>query len=139
MRRSITCLPSDRGSLSLHIWSSLRRELIVEGVGIDASVDFVLNPTQEVAIMEALQRPAGLAAGDVALLLLDQPRPLLLCKGVGGAHQGPEVHDGRSGHELVLIQAEHLLGIAEKTSTSHRAAMWPSSVAGAASRSLEAP
>jgi len=52
--------------------------VIEEGVGIGAGVDLVLNPAREVAIMEVLERPSGLADGDVALLLLDQPRPLLL-------------------------------------------------------------
>jgi len=87
----------------LHISWWLRHQAIVEGVGIDASVKFLLNPAQEVTIMEVLERTAGLADGDMTLLLLDQPRPLLLYKSIGSQHQYPEAHDDRGGHELVLI------------------------------------
>ena len=64
--------------------------------------------------MEALQHPTGLADGDIALLLPDQPRALLLYQDVGGQRQGPETDDGSGGHELILIQAEHVFRVAKK-------------------------
>ncbi len=41
-------------------------------------MEFLLNPAQEVTIMEVLERTASLADGDMTLLLLGQARPLLL-------------------------------------------------------------
>ncbi len=64
--------------------------------------------------MEVLERPASLADGDMTLLLQGQPCPLLLDKRIGGEDQGPEAHNGRGRHELVLIQAEQIFGVAKK-------------------------
>ncbi len=52
----------------MHISWRLRHQAVVEGVSIAADVEFLLNPAQEVTIMESLQRAAGLADGNMALL-----------------------------------------------------------------------
>src|SRR5205823_13301005 len=81
----LSCFPPL--TLSLHICSRLGRQAGIEGVGIHARTELLLDPAQEVLIMELLEDPAGLTNGDVALLLLHQARPLLLQQRIGRQHQ----------------------------------------------------
>ena len=64
--------------------------------------------------MAALDLTAGLAHSDVALPLPLQAVALLLQEDVGQHRQGPEAHDGRRAHHLILIQAQLFLAITEQ-------------------------
>jgi hypothetical protein len=69
-----------------------------------------MYPVDEMAPMETLDLPSGLANRHVALPGLTQAITLFIQERIGRQHQRPEAHECRGAHDLVLIQPQQLLG-----------------------------
>src|SRR6266516_565882 len=89
-------------------------EEVVQGVRFNARLELPMKPIEHMPPMATLALTAGLANGDVALPLLLQAVALLLQEDIGQHRQGPQAHNGRRAHHLILIQAQFFLAIAEE-------------------------
>ena len=97
-----------------------------------------MKPIEHLPTMAALDLTAGLANGDVALPLRLQAVALFLQEDIGQHRQGPEAHDGRRAHHLILIPAQFFLAITEENLDVPTSGDMQEQVSGSASRSLEA-
>ena len=73
-----------------------------------------MKPIQKRSTMATLDFAAGLANGHRVLTVLLQPIAFFLQEDVRKPRQGPETQERRSTHQLILVQTQFFLAIAEK-------------------------
>src|SRR2546421_9061844 len=73
-----------------------------------------MKPIEDLSTMPTLDFTPRFANGDMTVPLCLQARALFLQEDISEQSQGPETHDGRGAHQLILIQAQFLFAITKE-------------------------
>jgi hypothetical protein len=105
---------------------------------LDPRLELRMKPLEYLATMTMLDFPSHLANGEGKLPLLLQAVALFLQKDIGQHRQGPEPHNSGRSHQVIVIQAQFFLPIAEEDFDIPACRHMNEQGLGPASRSLEA-
>src|SRR5437016_5024490 len=90
------------------------REKLIQGVRFNAGLELLMKPIKHMSTMATQDFTPGLPDSDMALPLQLQAYAFFFQKDRGEHHQSPEAHNGLGTHQLILVQAQFFLAIAEE-------------------------